>query len=65
MYVPQIIPTRVSSLRPTKRNIVHKIYAAEQFTQNIKPELPPEARGSAQWVSDMCKAVRLKLTKPN
>ena len=63
MYVPQIMPKQIQSLRPSKRKIVKTVYTTEKFTRNIQKDLPAETRSFAQNISDACKQIRIKLTK--
>lgn len=63
MYVPSILPNQIQSFKPSKRKIVKTVYTTEKFTRNVQKDLPKEARGTAQFVSDACKKLRQKLTK--
>ena len=63
MYIPAILPKQMQSLRPSKRKIVNTVYTTEKFAKNIQKDLPVEARSIAQYVSDGCKQLRIKLTK--
>lgn len=63
MYVPSILPNQIQSFRPSKRKIVKTVYTTEKVTRNIQKDLPQEARGLAQYISDGCKQLRIKLTK--
>lgn len=65
MYVPAILPTKIQSMRPSKRKIVKTVYTTEKFTHNIQKDLPKGMRGFAQSISDGCHNVRNYMTKVN
>ena len=62
MYVPTIIPNKMSSLKPTKRKIVRTVYTTEKAAKTVKTELPENLKCFAQAVQDACKNIRTKLT---
>ena len=61
--VQAIVPNQISSMKPSKRKIVRTIYTAEKVTKSIQNNIPQEARGIFQLISDTCKNIRLKLTE--
>ena len=63
MYVPTIIPNRISSLKPTKRKIVKTVYTTEKAAKTVKTELPDSMKGFAQAIQDGCKNLRTRLTQ--
>ncbi len=63
MQIPSIMPSKISSLRPSKRKIVRTIYTTEKFAKNIQSEIPKETKGLAEAVYSGCKSLRMKLTK--
>lgn len=63
MYVPPILPTKIQSMRPTKRKIVNTVYTTEKFTRNVQKDLPTGMRGFAQYISDTCNRARNYMTK--
>ena len=63
MYIPQIMPKQIQSLRPSKRKVVKTVYTTEKFAHRAAKEMPKEIRGVAQAVSDVCKNIRQQLTK--
>ena len=60
-----IIPNQISSMKPSKRKIVRTVYTTEKFTKSIQKDIPEETRGLAMMISDMCKTIRLHMTKTN
>ncbi len=62
MYIPTILPNKISSLKPTKRKIVNTVYTTEKAAKTAKAELPENMKGFAQVVQDTCKKIRTKLT---
>ncbi len=65
MYIPSIFPTKIQSLKPSKRKIVKTVYTTEKFTRNVQKDLPKELRGFAQSVSETCHNIRTHMTKVN
>ena len=65
MYVQVILPTKIQSMRPSKRKIVKTVYNTEKFAHNIQKDLPNNMKGIAQSVSDGCRNVRNYMTKVN
>ncbi len=63
MYVPAILPTKIQTMRPSKRKIVKTVYTTEKFTHSVQKDLPTEFKGIAQAVSDVCRCVRNYMTK--
>lgn len=63
MIIPALIPTKMSSLRPSKRKIVRTAYVTEKFTKSIQKDLPEETRGIARFISEHCRNFRISLTK--
>ena len=65
MYVPSILPTKIQSMKPTKRKIVKTVYTTEKISRNIQKDLPKEFRGAAQKLSETCHNIRNYITKVN
>ena len=65
MYVKAILPTKIQSMRPSKRKIVKTVYTTEKFANNIQKDLPKELRGFAKSISDACHKARDYMTKVN
>jgi len=65
MYIPSIFPTKIQSMKPSKRKIVKTVYTTEKFTRNVQKDLPKEFRGTAQSISDACHNIRTRMTKVN
>lgn len=66
MYVPSILPTKIQSMRPTKRKIVNTVYTTEKFTNNVQKDLPKGMmREFAQSISSACHDARNYMTKVN
>ena len=63
MYVPSIMPTKIQSMKPSKRKIVKTVYTTEKFTRDIQKDLPKELRGFAQKLSETCHNMRDYMTK--
>lgn len=63
MYVPAILPTKIQSMRPSKRKIVKTVYTTEKFAHNVQKDLPKDFRGVAQSVCDICHSVRNYMTR--
>ena len=63
--IKAVFPTKVSSMKPSKRKIVRTVYTTEKLAKSIQNDIPVEARGIPQAVSDLCKNIRIYLTKTN
>lgn len=62
MYIPTLIPNRMSSLKPSKRKVVKTVYTTEKAAKTVKTELPESMKGFAQAIQDGCKNIRTRLT---
>jgi hypothetical protein len=65
VYIPAILPTKMQTMKPSKRKIVKTVYTTEKFTHDIQKDLPKSLRGIAQSVSDFCHNARNYMTKVN
>ena len=63
MYIPQVLPTSIQKMKPTKRKIVKTVYTTEKVTHNIQKDLPKNMRGFAQSISETCNKARNYMTK--
>ena len=63
MYVPSILPTKIQSMKPTKRKIVKTVYTTEKFANNVQKDLPKDMKGFAQTIAETCKKARNFMTK--
>lgn len=65
VYVPAILPTKIQTMRPSKRKIVKTVYTTEKFANNVQKDLPMDMKGFAQTIADACKKARNFMTKVN
>jgi hypothetical protein len=63
VYVPAILPTKIQSMRPSKRKIVKTVYTTEKFANNIQKDLPMDMKGFAKTIAESCKKARNFMTK--
>lgn len=63
MYVPAILPTKMQTMRPSKRKIVKTVYTTEKFANNVQKDLPKDMKGFAQTVAEACRKARNYMTK--
>lgn len=63
MYIPAILPTKMQTMRPSKRKIVKTVYTTEKFANNVQKDLPTDMKGFAQTIAETCKKARNFMTK--
>ena len=63
MYIPAILPTKMQTIRPSKRKIVKTVYTTERFANNMQKDLPMDMKGFAKSIAETCKKARNFMTK--
>ena len=63
MNVPSILPSKIQSMRPTKKKIVKTVYTTEKVSRDIQKDLPKGMRGFARKLSETCHNIRNYMTK--
>ena len=63
MYIPAILPTKIQTIRPSKRKIVKTVYTTERFANNMQKDLPMDMKGFAKSIAETCKKARNFMTK--